>query len=371
MKIPRTAGGVGLRIGDGRAGFSGLSTCGNVHACPVHAAKIGAERAREEIAPVIRWTIDERGGSVLLATFTVQHRAGMALADTRRAVQGAWEYLGTSRAWRGLDKAHERLGFCRAFEATYGEANGWHPHLHVLIFLGRPVGEAEAAEIVGSLYGVYRAGLARVGYTCSPMHGVDVRVATTRRDAETVLSKYLTKIASEVTRQDKKTGRAGRFTPFELLREAAEQGNADALDRWHEWEQATAGTKQLTWSGRWRKGQTIREMAGVGIERTDQEIADAEMGDPTAVIIPNAEYRRVCPDRTDLLDAAETGGVLAAVDWLDARGIRWEVPPHGFDGPGWRADAEVTRELLRRSARMLLPPGQRFTADEGPERITA
>jgi hypothetical protein len=371
MRVSRSGGGVGLRIGEGRAGFSGLCTCGNVHACPVHAAKIGAERAREEIAPVIRHVIDQRHGSVLMCTFTVQHRAGMPLAETRAAVQGAWQHLGVSRAWRRLDAEHGRLGFCRAFEATWGQANGWHPHLHVLLFLDREVDELGAAEIAATLYRTYRAGLARAGFDASAMHGVDVKVATTRRDAETVLSKYLTKIASEVTRQDRKQGKHGRFTPFELLREAAEWGNADALDRWHEWEQATAGTRQLTWSVQTKQRPGIRELAGVRGERTDQEIADEDIGDPTAVVIPSAEWSRVCPERTGLLDAAEEGGVLAAVDWLDARGVAWEVPPHGYDDPCWRADVHVTRELLRRSARMLLPAGGRYLAADGPGRLNA
>lgn len=77
------------------------------------------------------------------------------------------------------------------------------------------------------------------------MRGIHAEVATTRRDADGVLGKYMMKIASEITRQDKKQAQGGRFTPFDLLRKAVEQGNADMLDLWLEYEQATFGTKLL------------------------------------------------------------------------------------------------------------------------------
>lgn len=352
MKVPRTAAGVGLRIGAGTAGFSGVCTCASVWACPVHAAKIGAERAREELAPVIRWVIDEAGGSVVHATFTVQHTAGIPLADTRAAVQKAWEFLTSHKRWRTIDKEYDRLGFTRAFETTWGKENGWHPHLHVLLYLGRPIDTEECLRLVNLLFDVYQRGLERSGYTCSYVRGVHAEVATTRRDADVVLGKYLTKIASEVTRQDKKVANGGRFTPFDLLREAVEQGNADCLDRWHEYEQATFGTKLLTWSGRRKERADIRTLAGLRRERTDQEIADDELGDPIALVIPAEEWRGVWWRRMALVEAAELGGAAAAVDWLTERGIRWELPVDR--GQAWKPDPRTTRDLLRRSARKVL-----------------
>jgi len=352
MKIPRSAAGVGVRIGDGTAGFSGVCTCASVWACPVHAAKIGAERAREELTPVIKYVIDDAGGSVVHATFTVAHTSGIPLAETRKAVQSAWEFLLSSRRWRLIDKEFDRLGFTRAFETTWGKENGWHPHLHVLLYLGNKIETEECLRLVNLMFDVYQRGLERHGFTCSFVRGIHAEVATTRRDADVVLGKYMTKIASEITRQDKKQAQGGRFTPFDLLREAVDQGNADMLDLWHEYEQATFGTKLLTWSGRRKEIADIRTLAGLRREKTDQEIADDELGDPIAVVIPTEEWRGVWWRRTQLLDAAELGGAGAAVDWLTERGIRWELPPPKVRA--WRPDAEITRELLRRSARTVL-----------------
>lgn len=353
MKVPRSASGVGLRIGDGTAGFSGVSTCGSVWSCPVHAAKIGAERAREEIAPVIRWVIDEHGGSVVHLTLTTSHTSGIPLAKTRAAVQSAWEHLTQSRRWSKIDAEFDRLGFTRASEATWGKENGWHPHLHILLYLGRQIDTEECLRLANLLFDVYKRGLERNGFTCSFLRGVHAEVATTRRDADVVLGKYLTKIASEITRQDKKQAQGGRFTPFDLLREAVDQGNADMLDLWHEYEQATHGRKLLTWSGRRKDTPDIRTLAGLRREKTDQEITDDELGDPIALVIPAEEWRGLWWRRTQLLDAAELGGAGAAVDWLNEHGIRWELPPdlgRAWSGP----DPAVTRELLRKSARRVL-----------------
>jgi hypothetical protein len=328
LKVPRTSAGVGVRIGaDGRAGLSNLCTCANVWACPVHAAKIGAERAREELTPVIRHVIDEDGGSVVHVIFTTSHHGGLSLEETRRAVQAAWAFLTSHKRWRLIDKEYERYGFTRALEVTWGEKNGWHPHLHVLLYLRKRIDEMDCQRLCGRIFDVYKRGLEQAGRSCAASHGVDAVLATTQRAAETVLARYVTKIASEITRQDHKKGKWGRFSPFELLREAVEQGDAGAMDRWHEYEQAMLGAKLLTWSGKWRKGDDIRTRAGVRKERTDEEIDADEIGDETVVVIPREEWPRVLPKRCAMLDAAEVHGVRGLVDWLDAQGIRWEPPP--------------------------------------------
>jgi hypothetical protein len=368
-RVPRTAAGVGIRLtAEGNAGFAGLCSCGSVWSCPVHAAKIGAERAREEIAPVIRYTLD-RGGSVIHAAFTVQHTAGIPLVKTFSAVQDAWSFMGSHRRWRGMDADYGVIGWTRGAEATWGRAHGWHPHLHVLIYLDSKIDEMEALRLGAELYDVYRRGLERSGYTCSPVRGVRVRLATNRRDAEGMLSTYVSKLAQEITRQDRKTGRAGRFTPFELLSEALDQGDADAMDRWHEWEQATYGRKQLTWSGRRKDRPDVRTLAGLREERTDEEIASDDLAGDQVLTVPNDAWPDAFPVRTALLDAAEeafhaardagadaagawSAGAAAARAWLDSRGIDHHPPPP--PSVPYRMSRESERLILRRSARMVL-----------------
>ncbi|MDN5748278.1 MAG: protein rep [Pseudonocardia sp.] len=367
--VPKQAGGLKLRLGaNGRAYYEGLATCGSPWSCPVHAASIGERRAREEIAPCVRHTIDE-GGSVLHLVFTTSHHAGMDLSEVFDAVTSGWSFVGQHRAWRRLDEDYGRMGFCRGAEATWGVENGWHPHLHVLLFLAQEVTTDEAVGIGDRLYEVYRSGLAKKGFTLNRENGVRVEVATTRRDAEGVLSRYVTKIASEVTRHDKKSGRkAHRLAPFEMLRQAHDAqvlGDADTAARllalWAEWEQTTYGRKQLTWSGKWRGGPSIREMAGVGVEEaSDDELA--EKGNPDSwveLLIPTGpdhegNWAKLRPQRTQLLDVLECHGQDAALRWCTQRGITAELPrtdlPEGWAGP----DDMTTQEILRRDAHRVL-----------------
>jgi hypothetical protein len=349
-KVPRSAGGVEVRVGqDGRAGYGNLCHCGSVWSCPSCAATVGAARAHE-LSQVMRWSIDTNGGSVLFASLTVQHWQGLALAATLSAIVAAWGWIATRREWRELRRAYGEIGYVRAVDCTCG-VNGWHPHLHILIFFDRRLSAEDAMHIERVLQRLYQRGLQRQGYSCSTKHGVDVALATTRRDADEVLGKYLTKIACELTRNDTKRAKGGGCTPFELLAAAA-AGDPASVALWQEWEQATFGRRQLEWS-RARKDQPdIRTLAGLGKERDDQEIVDDDQGADTALIIPAEGWRKVWRERTDLLDVIEVHGLDAGRDWLRDRRVAWTNPAENREA--WKPDPEITRELLRRSARTVL-----------------
>jgi hypothetical protein len=310
----------------------------------VHAAKIGAERAND-IADVIRYVIDEVHGSVLHITLTARHNKGQSLKETARAVSKAWAFVGRHRWWKyNLDAEYGREGFCRAMEVTWGHKNGWHPHLHILLFLGRPVDDHEAHALAEKFREVYGAGLRKHGFTCNA-HGVEVRKACTDREAETVLARYLTKIAHEVTRQDRKTAKTpGRYTPFQLLAEAAATQDKTLLAIAHEYEQGTIGRRQLTWSGK-RKGhedeRDIRTRAGLRDERTDEEIAEDDIASPDAFYVMPDQWRRLVPHRVAVMDAAERDGLAAAIDVLDAAGVRWLTPAERADRVARRLDGDA------------------------------
>lgn len=197
-KAVRAGGTVGVRgVQGGPAGFSGIDTCGSWAACPVCAAKIGAERAKE-VSDVLDWAA-RQGHTIAMLTLTARHNRGQRLADLWDGLGVAWRHLGKGwgsesdaavakregelvqrwidhaeqmRTWRedleewrerlvpvgpqrrrprkpqeprafsprriGLAERHGLLGYVRATEATYGEA-GWHVHYHVVMVLDSDV----------------------------------------------------------------------------------------------------------------------------------------------------------------------------------------------------------------------------------------
>jgi replication protein len=327
-----------------RAGFGGLSTCGSIWSCPVCSAKITARRA-VELERAVRWNAD-RGGSVALATFTVQHHAGHRLRTLRRALMGAWRHIVKSRAWR---EAREMFGldhYVRAVECTIGFQFGWHLHVHCLLFFEGVVSESVAEWLTGRLYKLWSKALAKDGFEASRKHGVDVRVGQGALDG---LGKYLSKIVFEAVGGRFKQGRRGGRTPFELLHDGLSTGNADDLELWFEWEQDSKGMQQLVWSN------GLKTAAGVD-DIKDGQIAAEDAGGETVLVLSGGTWPRVYVEAESLLEALEKGGITAACGWLDARDLPYQRVLGNVRPVTRRADAAAGR--IRAAAKKLAAAAQ-------------
>jgi hypothetical protein len=304
--------------GSRKAGFGGLSTCGSVWACPVCSAKVAATRT-QEIESLLAWNA-ARGGSVALATFTMRHHTGHRLKAVRKALSVAWRHLTSSRAWKTERKALGMDGYVRSIECTYGES-GWHLHIHMLTLFDGPVSQEMVAGWADELYELWADGLAKSNMEASRAHGIDVRLGTGALDG---LGKYLSKLTFETAGGRFKKGRAGGRTPFELLDDAINTGAADDFDAWFEWEHASKGMRQITWS------RGLKARVGVD-EQTDEEIAEEdEKGETVAIITPGA-WKRLYWNAAELLTVLEQGGPDVALGWLDYRGMAYELG-RAFDG---------------------------------------
>jgi len=314
--LPTGQVGVRAAANGSAAGFSGLSTCGSVWACPVCAPKIAVKRA-EEVAEVIRWN-RKRGGSAALLTLTMQHHAGMTLEQCWAGLNKAWSAVTSGRQWL-RDKATLGIdGFLRVVEVTLGEANGWHVHVHALVLFDRPISETIMESFGASCWGRWNRALQRVNLFSLQEHGVDVRPVRTADGGK--LGRYFAKIALEVTGGVfKKGGRGGR-TPFELLTYAFDTGDAWALMKWREWEQASHGKKQLTWSN------GLRSRVGLDAEQSDEDIATEQLGDDDLVLLPAATWRAVRDWAWVLLDFVEDYGVAGLCRFLDREGLEYHKP---------------------------------------------
>ena len=346
-------GGVAVRAtGTGAervAGFSGVSTCSSVWACPVCAAKVAAHRRLEIDAALGAW--HAREGRVGLLTLTMRHHKHHRLADLWDALGKAWQRVTGGRQWKADQLAHgtelprlvktgaragqtvleHRVPVIRAVEVTHGR-NGWHVHIHALLFLRAGISEEDAAALGDRAFARWHDSLIGSGLPAPTWkHGLDCR--RLNGDPSAALGEYFTKVqysaASEVASSGTKTGRAGNRTPFQLLAGVV-AGEADDLDLWHEWEAGSHGRRQITWSS------GLRVMLGLVVELTDQEIveADALRGDVVARV-PLPTWRVLARDRRThvLLELAEVdddGTELRR--FLDLVADDWVAPPEKAGG---------------------------------------
>jgi hypothetical protein len=328
--------------GTRRAGFGGLQTCGSVWACPVCSEKVNAERQTELQAGIDSWM--RQGHAVLFGTLTMRHNRGHKLRELLDAISPAWNRTtsGAGVAWNGSKRAggdigdRARFGIrgqVRLLEVKHGDTNGWHPHIHFLLFLDTRISQEAMRDLEARMFGRWEAALARSGFSVLRGVGIDLKPVQTADEVAWYFAKGIYgatdsgRAAYEVTgSQSKKLGKGGR-SPFEILRDIVERRTEtvdtstgeivehdNEADRrlWREWEKASKGRRQLTWS------RGLRAMLGLGVEKTDEEIAEEAPGGDVLEHICAVEWRasRLYALRAELLDAAEaddTGEALCAL----------------------------------------------------------
>ncbi len=327
--------------GERRAGFAGLATCGSVWACPVCSEKIQATRRAELLALIT--AASKRGCSVLLVTLTMRHTAGDSLKELWDTLSGAWSAVQRDGTYRRRRDSFGLVGWVRAVEATIGE-HGWHLHIHALVILEGQVSQ-ERAEVFGELlWAPWHRYLSKRKGREPVRDAFDVRVG---KGALEELGEYLAKqtydgddvdraelaevyrgsyegLAAEVTLSSHKSGRGkSSRTPFEVLRDAQATGLYEDCVRWLEWEKASKGRRQLTWS------EGLREWAQLEEELSDEAVADEEMGGDDVLALAPETWRAVRRHSWMILDMVENLGRDGLVAWLDARGLEWSVVrPH-------------------------------------------
>ncbi len=296
----------------GVAHYRGLQTCGSIWACPVCSAKIRNARALEIAEAAARW--HRAGNSVIMVTFTAPHDLGMPLDGLLKVISRSFSAVIAGRPWLRLKRRVPIVGTIRSVEVTHGP-NGWHPHLHVLVFTEGEVDARQLADLGAHVRSKWRTFITRAGYRPpSDAHGVKLDVCTSAAEAGLYIAKTQDgkSPGNELARSDLKSGRAGHETPFEILGGIADTGDLEGLPLWHEYEKATKGHQAITWS----KGLR-RLLLGADPERSDEEIAAEEIGGDLVVEVSSQAWRqvtRVLGLDARLLEAYEAegpGGVLA------------------------------------------------------------
>jgi hypothetical protein len=222
-----------------RAHYKGLQTCSSVWACPVCSAKI-SERRRVELQQLI--AAHQAGvGVVLLVTRTAPHKRADDLPHLLDRIGHAEASYKAHRDYKALLSAFGLVGTVRAVEVTYGHGNGWHPHVHELLFLAQPV---NLLDLENELSRIWQGAALRAGLDLpSRAHGLTVQDGS-------YAAKYASKwgLESELTQWHRKRGKIESRTPFDLLRDVISNDDAHAAHLFIQYAQAFHGRHQLQFS---------------------------------------------------------------------------------------------------------------------------
>lgn len=279
-----------LRRGDSTgARVEGVITCGLGWTCPVCAAAISEARRQEMSLAVSRHC--EAGGGVYLLTLTLPHQDNQPLQQLLEQLQDARKKLQNSRKWKDTWEQAGRVGSVAGLECTVGW-NGWHPHVHMLVFADRaglhegpPSIEGDlSSRAIDTLKLEWVRLLLKVGAIREEQgsdvykHGLNVRGG---EKAAEYIAKYgddhwglSREMASTYAKIGVRGTQAGfqHFTPFQLLEIADARGDYSVQARamFREFAAAFKGRRMLTWSPGLKKRFNIAEL-------DDQDIA-AELG---------------------------------------------------------------------------------------------
>jgi hypothetical protein len=207
-----------------RVSIAGIETCGSARDCPVCAPNIYAGRAAEIVKACKSHR--DRGGTALMLTLTVRHQGCNDLKWLSTGVSEAYRSMRRSRRFQRFWRDNMGVGWViRGDENTHGP-NGWHPHLHVLLFVPKASElAAQAAEAAKTKRGV-------TGRTSELVYAVYERwgecvertlgsafLPTVDRGVVVTLStddEYLAKLGLEVAYITEKSGRTDENrTPWE------------------------------------------------------------------------------------------------------------------------------------------------------------
>jgi len=280
--------------------------------------KIRAARARE-----VTYAVETHGiKRCAMLTLTIRHdfEIGHDLARARKAVADIWRRVTRGEPWNRFKRRVGLWHSIRALDVTYGEHNGWHPHLHVLLLLDRELPDDEL-ELRTDDKGERRwcwtpAGRngvewlrerwgdmveAELGVEARPdeIHGVDLSPCHR--------ANYIAKLGLELSDPGHKRGRHNNRTPLEIAADFVAHGGKRDAALWQNYCAAMKGARFLTWSAGAKRALGIAE-------RTDLELASDEHTNPTDRTVAKIQSYAWCAIRGRVVDT--DAGECAACYWV-------------------------------------------------------
>ena len=337
-----------VKTGPAGVGLSGLQHCAAIWICPVCAVSVWAERSLE-IGMVASAAIAD-GKQIAFVSLTTRHHVGDRLEGLMGHLRAGWLSVMDGRGGSDLRRELGLVGHIRVTEVNYG-ANGWHPHFHLALIVDGALSLAEIEDTMERAFARWIKGVRKSGGKTPETQCQDVRLFGAG-DA-VALAEYLTKtlvdggrpgsspqprergqggatsvsvgekLGRELTQGQAKVARKayGTLPARALLAEACDNGDADALDLWREYELATKGLRTISWS------RGLRQLYGLAAERDDQSIVDDERGGVAVMYLTEAGLARII-GWSDLVPGMRQAFVLGDYaglkDFMDTNGIGYE-----------------------------------------------
>lgn len=323
------AGSASLRwIEPGQARWGNLQTSSSVWASPLSASAISKTRAEQVSGALKTWFDQDKRHSVEFLTLTLAHDKGQSLREVWDTLAYAWRGITGTASWRGgvrYEGDKKRFGivhWLKSVEVTHG-VNGWHVHIHCLLFLDRTLSDDERETMENRFYERWRAGAERKGFKApSRKHGVKIEKALREKSvndlgaymAKGALSSVAETLAWEITagHTAKEARSNDNRTPFQILDSIRKTGdfsrkNSD-VKIWAEWESSSLGRRQMAWS----KG--AKEALGV-LDVSDEEAEELAEATTTGYEVARVDFdewnreqengEKLCDDLVKRGDIAE------------------------------------------------------------------
>lgn len=358
--IAEGAGAASLRWHEpGRASWGNLQTSASVWASPLSAASISKTRAEEVTTALETWFDQDKQHGVEFLTLTLAHTRDQELAEVWDTLSYAWRGVVATAAWRGGKRCEgdkKTFGvahWLKSVEVTHGE-NGWHCHLHVLLFVEKELSDQQREVLEMNVYNRWSRAAQRKGFKApSRAHGVKLEKALRNKSAKD-LGAYMAKgalasvaetLAWEMTAgQTAKTGRGNdNRTPFQILDDIRKSGDTSLknpdVQLWRTWERGSLGRRQQAWS----KGAK----EALGVNAVSDEEAEAQAEELSSVEVARVRFDEWNKNR-------ENGQKLR--DDLDKRG----------DIAEYVGRARTKEEAHRRARSVLTGYGIEYDQGENP-----
>jgi hypothetical protein len=247
--------------------FGGLVTCGSVWHDPVCSAKISERRRVDATQAIV--AMNDLDYRVYMMTSTIKHGRYDNLEKLLTGFLDAHNGIARNKAGRNIKRDFGVIGTIRALETTWGKGTSWHPHAHVLVFVGNR--EVDEEELEERYWRAWQTEAKRVGFDVN-RKGFDFD--RTRGAAADYVAKWGREpirtpwgVEHEISKAHiKQSKQNDRYTPFGMLRAIHEGDHDELIPRFREYATWFKGKSQVRWS----KG--LASLLGLE-DKTDEEIA--------------------------------------------------------------------------------------------------